>query len=122
MRKIGAAAIVAGGLAVATPATAQTVYPNGGTLPTVGSVDTGITGAVLSTSGSREGAVLASQAQLTPPAAAAQGTSSGLAFTGADIAGLTMLGAVSIGIGVIVVRSGRRKSADSESAGPFAAG
>ena len=132
MRRIGAAGIVAGGLALAAPAMAQTPTYVGVPVPTAGAVDTGTgavlsttgsrEGAVLSTAGSREGAVLASQAQITPPVAAAQGRSTGLALTGGDIAGLTMLGGAAIGIGMIVVRSSRRRSAESDSAGPLAAG
>ena len=121
IRKIGAAGIVAGGLALAAPAMAQTPTYVGVPVPTAGAVDAGV-GGVLSTTGSREGAVLASQAQITPQVAASQGASTGLAFTGADIAGLTMLGGMAIGVGVIVVRSGRRQSAESDTAGPLAAG
>lgn len=119
MRKIGAAGIVAGGLALAAPAMAQTPNYVGVPMPAVGAVDAG--GGVLSTAGTRDGAVLASQAQLTPQVAATQGNSSGLAFTGADIAGLVTLGGISIGVGVIVVRSGRRRS-ETDSTGPLAAG
>ena len=123
MRKIGAAGIVAGGLALAAPAMAQTPTYVGVPMPTAGAFDAGGgVGAVLSSSGAREGAVLASQTQVVPPVAATQANTSGLAFTGADIAGLTVLGGISIGVGVIAVRSGRRRSAESDSAGPLAAG
>ena len=123
MRKIGAAGIVVGGLALASPAMAQTPNYVGVRTPAAGAVDAGAVlpssdardGAVLSSSGARDGVVLASQAQRTPPVAATQGNTSGLAFTGADIAGLTMLGGISIGVGVIAVRSSRRRSAKSDS-------
>jgi hypothetical protein len=105
--------MLAGGLAVAAPAAAQTPTYVGVTPPAVGAVD--------ATTGSR-GAVLSTQGQITPQVASTQGNRSGLAFTGADIAGLTMLGGISIGIGVIVVRSSRRRSAESDAAGPLAAG
>lgn len=130
MRKIGTAGIVAGALALAAPATAQTPTYVGVPTPAAGAVDAGAVqsssgtrdGAVLASSGTRGGGVLPSQAQLTPPVAATQANTSGLAFTGADIAGLTVLGGISIGVGVIVVRSSRRRSAESDTAGPRAAG
>lgn len=114
MQKAGAAAILAGGLALAGPAMAQTPTYVGVTPPVVGAVD--------ATSGTRTGGVLSSQAQIAPQVAAPAAASGGLAFTGADIMGLSTIGAVSIGIGVIAVRSGRRRSAAVDAAGPLSAG
>lgn len=99
VRMAAAGAIFAGGLALAGPAVAQTSTYVGVAPPQVGAVD--------ATSGTRAASVVADQAQVRPQVA----NTSGLAFTGADIAGLTMLGGISIGVGVVAVRSGRRRAA-----------
>jgi hypothetical protein len=121
MQKAAAAAILAGGLALAGPASAQTPTYVGVTPPVVGAVDAtsgSRTGAVLST----QGAVLSTQGQVAPAQVSAQASSGRLAFTGADVMGLATIGAVSIGIGVVAVRSSRRRSAEADSSGPLSAG
>jgi len=100
MKKAAAGLILVGGLAVAGPAVAQTATYVGVDPPAVGGVD--------AAAGSRPAAVLASQSQTL---GAVQGNAGGLAFTGADIIGLSTMGLGAIGIGAIAVRSGRRRAA-----------
>ena len=60
--------------------------------------------------------VAGEQASVSPAVAAADGTkvlgeqvqSGGLAFTGSDVAGMTVVGLAAIGIGVFLVRRSRR--------------
>ena len=119
--------MLVGGLALAGPAHAQTPNYVGVTPPGLGAVDastgsrTGAvdastgsrTGAVDASTGSRTGAVLSTQGQVSPAQVSAQASSGRLAFTGSDVIGLATIGAASIGIGVIAVRSSRRRSAEN---------
>jgi hypothetical protein len=113
VRKVGAATILVGGLAIAGPAAAQTPTYVGVTPPAVGTVD--------STTGTR-GAVLSTQGQITPQVASTQASRGGLALTGADIGGLVLIGGISIGVGVVAVRASRRRNSESDTAGSIAAG
>ena len=93
-------------LLVARPAEAQTYV--GVTAPEVGSVDPGLSGQVLSASGTRPpaGGVLSS-ASLAQTAPAAE---EGLAFTGADIMGMVAIAGFCILVGFILRRGGRLKT------------
>ena len=89
IRRFAAAAVLFGGLAVAGPAAAQTSTYVGVNPPRVGAADTG----------SRSVAVPGSLEN-----------ESGLAFTGADVVELVVLGGAAVGIGMVAVRATRRRA------------
>jgi hypothetical protein len=86
-----------GGSAGADTSTGGSCYPTC-TTPTVP------TSSGASTTPVNDGATTASTASTTPT------TSSGLAFTGADIEEMAVIGVVAIGVGTVLVR-GRRRTA-----------
>ena len=88
VRCLAGAGLVCAALSFTAPALAQTDYV-GATPPRVGNVEVGARTFV---------------AQQVPAQVSAR---SGLAVTGSDIMGLTFLGAMSIGTGVILVRRAR---------------
>ena len=91
IRRLAAATVLVGGLAVAGPAAAQTSTYVGVKPPQVGKADT------------------SARPAAAPRTLRAQSTSR-LAVTGGDILEMVGLGAASIGLGAVGVRAARRRS------------
>ena len=103
-RRFGALVAVSAGLTLGgASAWAQTPYVNQ-PLPEVGRQDVG---AVLGSSGSRP-ALSTSGVQTPVVQAARQQATNGIAFTGADVAGMVVLGVALAATGTAVVRLARR--------------
>jgi hypothetical protein len=99
-------------LVAAGPASAQVETLYTGVTPPVINTPTGSPpGAVLATSGERTAPaqVLASQTS-GAVAATSQGSVQGLAFTGADIAGLVTLGFSLLAVGLVLTRRARARA------------
>jgi hypothetical protein len=96
--------VLAGGLGIATTASAQTATAadctySCATVPTVPSIS--------SSSGSTTPAAVATDPVAATPLASTSSTS--LAFTGADVGGTLGVAGVLVGGGIVLVRVGRRK-------------
>jgi hypothetical protein len=96
--------IVAGGLAVASPASAQYL---GGSVPNAGSVDNAPSAAGGSSAVSGQGDVLSAAAFGFQPV-----DSDGLAFTGADVMGLAFFAVLLVVVGAGFVTASRRRGPD----------
>jgi len=107
LRMFAAAVLVALGLSLAAPASAQSY--TGGNVPAVGANDAGpvvVIPVVVTPEGAEGGG-----AGISTGAVPAQGSASErLALTGSDVAGLAAIGIVLVALGAGAVRSSRRLS------------
>ena len=94
------------------PGCSEPCPPSGDTLPNT-DVNTGNPGALPTNEGNTTGApaLAAPGADSGPRGAVADVTPGGLAVTGGDIVGLAAIGAGAVGLGTVLSRRGRRRTA-----------